>query len=468
MANIESFSVQSPYDRQMEELKRRQRMAELMQQEAMQPLESQVAPGGMVVPTSPVLGLAKLLQGYMSGKQLRDIEKQRGEAEQGARTEALDFLRSFSPERKTIGMGEAFGAGLPIPQISDKGQVSYQAPSVTAMPNARLVGSLDQPMQMQVGGPLGRRDQLARAEEGMFSSNPLVRALAQTKYEAASRPVNLMDYMDKPKLDTATPESVRAYTESIAQGAPDPSVLRYTTKPQPVSQATVMRNGRKVVIDANTGREIGQAPAEYHAPEKLEAIIGDDGKIIYVKASEAVGKTPYYPSSAEKPKSVPPSEIGKMEQNFVSIKKLDQTLDQLEKNPESIGLKFGASQKLNDRLDPKGIDLRAGIADIGSLVLHDRSGAAITASESPRLMPFIPTVTDTAEAAKKKLQRFKQEYMNVLNEQNLDYSPDYGWSRPSILDRYLKYTRGSRKTINGVTYENRGKGPNDWHKVEEQ
>ena len=266
MANITSFSVQSPYDQQMEELKRRQRMAELMQQEAMQPLESQVAPGGMVVPTSPVLGLAKLLQGYMSGKQLRDIEKQRGEAEQGARTEALDFLRSFSPERKTIGMGEAFGAGLPIPQISDKGQVSYQAPSVTAMPNARPVGSLDQPMQMQVGGPLGRRDQLARAEEGMFSSNPLVRALAQTKYEAASRPVNLMDYMDKPKLENATPESVRAYTESIAQGAPDPSVLRYTTKPQPVSQATVMRNGKKVVIDANTNREIGQAPAEEMTP----------------------------------------------------------------------------------------------------------------------------------------------------------------------------------------------------------
>ncbi len=93
MANITSFSVQSPYDQQMEELKRRQRMAELMQQEAMQPLESQVAPGGMVVPTSPVLGLAKLLQSYMSGKQLLDIEKQRGEAEQGARTEALDFLR---------------------------------------------------------------------------------------------------------------------------------------------------------------------------------------------------------------------------------------------------------------------------------------------------------------------------------------------------------------------------------------
>lgn len=236
MANITSFSVQSPYDQQMEELKRRQRMAELMQQEAMQPLESQVAPGGMVVPTSPVLGLAKLLQGYMSGKQLRDIEKQRGEAEQGARTEALDFLRSFSPERKTIGMGEAFGAGLPIPQISDKGQVSYQAPSVTAMPNARPVGSLDQPMQMQVGGPLGRRDQLARAEEGMFSSNPLVRALAQTKYEAASRPVNLMDYMDKPKLDTATPESVRAYTESIAQGAPDPSVLRFQKPEEPSSE----------------------------------------------------------------------------------------------------------------------------------------------------------------------------------------------------------------------------------------
>ena len=191
--NISAFRTQSPYEQQIEELKRRQQMAEMLQQQALQPLESQVAPGGMVVPTSPVLGLTKMLQAYMGGKQLVDISKQKSAAEKGARSEALDYLRSFNPEQKTIGMGEAAVSQLPMPQVGNNGQVSYQAPSVTAMPNARPVASLNQPMQMQVGGPLNRQDQMRRSEEGILSDNPLVRALAQTKYEAANKTVNPMD-----------------------------------------------------------------------------------------------------------------------------------------------------------------------------------------------------------------------------------------------------------------------------------
>jgi hypothetical protein len=258
--NTNMFKTQSPYEQQIEEMKRRQQMAEMLQQQALQPLESQVAPGGMVVPTSPVLGLTKMLQAYMGGKQLRDIEKQRGETEKGARSEALDYLRSFNPEQKTIGMGEAAVNQLPMPQVGNNGQVSYQAPSVTAMPNARPVASLDQPMQMQVGGPLNRQDQMRRSEEGIFSDNPLVRALAQTKYEAASKPINFMDYMDKPKIETATPESRKAYLASIQAGTPDASLLNFPTAPKSVNTTTVMQNGRPVVIDANTGRLIGEAP----------------------------------------------------------------------------------------------------------------------------------------------------------------------------------------------------------------
>lgn len=212
------FKTQSPYEQQIEELKRRQQMAEMLQQQALQPLESQVAPGGMVVPTSPVLGLTKMLQAYMGGKQLRDIEKQRGETEKGARSEALDYLRSFNPEQKTIGMGEAAVSQLPMPQVGNNGQVSYQAPSVTAMPNARPVASLDQPMQMQVGGPLNRQDQMRRAEEGILSDNPLVRALAQIKYEAANRTVNPMDYLNKFDPDKLTPESLQSLQADIAAG----------------------------------------------------------------------------------------------------------------------------------------------------------------------------------------------------------------------------------------------------------
>jgi hypothetical protein len=45
---------------------------------------------------------------------------------------------------------------------------------------------------------------------------------------------------------------------------------------------------------------------------------------------------------------------------------------------------------LVDLMDPEGVAVRSGVADIGSAVFHDRSGAAVTISESPRLRPFVP------------------------------------------------------------------------------
>ena len=72
MAN--EFVTLNPYDDQLEKLRQRQKMADLLQQQALQPLESQVAPGGYAVRTSPVLGLAKMLQAYMGGREQNKID----------------------------------------------------------------------------------------------------------------------------------------------------------------------------------------------------------------------------------------------------------------------------------------------------------------------------------------------------------------------------------------------------------
>jgi hypothetical protein len=65
---------------------------------------------------------------------------------------------------------------------------------------------------------------------------------------------------------------------------------------------------------------------------------------------------------------------------------------------------------------PEAIDARAAIANIGSLKLHDRSGAAVTVSEFPRLAPFIPKVTDSPVAANRKLENLKSEYQRMQAE----------------------------------------------------
>lgn len=211
MANITSFSVQSPYDQQMEELKRRQRMAELMQQEAMQPLESQVAPGGMVVPTSPVLGLAKLLQSYMSGKQLRDIEKQRGEAEQRAGTEAMDFLR-------TIRQGE---------------------PSK----DAALAASLSPTPTESIRVPLSPTERQTRIESAFLGGSPQMKLAAQLASMKPERTLQL-DKIDPAKF---TPESVAA-----AFKADDPSLL-VPVAPKPADEPSILQEYKYAVSQGFNG-----------------------------------------------------------------------------------------------------------------------------------------------------------------------------------------------------------------------
>ena len=64
---------------------------------------------------------------------------------------------------------------------------------------------------------------------------------------------------------------------------------------------------------------------------------------------------------------------------------------------------------LLNKADPKGANVRAFIADIGSQIVHDRSGAAVTIAEYPRLAPFIPKITDSREVIIQKLNKLQKE-----------------------------------------------------------
>ncbi len=91
-----------------------------------------------------------------------------------------------------------------------------------------------------------------------------------------------------------------------------------------------------------------------------------------------------------------------------------------------------------NKADPKGTSTRAAIADLGSMVIHDRSGAAVTASESPRLMPFIPTVYDDPKTAKTKIKRFIQEYNSIIEDQAQQYGTDAGYAESPLVKEYLQ------------------------------
>jgi len=76
----------------------------------------------------------------------------------------------------------------------------------------------------------------------------------------------------------------------------------------------------------------------------------------------------------------------------------------IEARKESVGLKFQLTPDwMAQRLDPNGVQQRAMLANIGSQFIHDRSGAAVTISEMPRLKPFIASAGDEPGAIGNKL-----------------------------------------------------------------
>lgn len=103
--------------------------------------------------------------------------------------------------------------------------------------------------------------------------------------------------------------------------------------------------------------------------------------------------------------------------NKTNLSVIDDAIAQIQARPESVGLARGAGKlpfmggvadMINQRVDPEGVSARASLANIGSLIIHDRSGAAVSLHEFPRLAPFIPDQSDTPEVALIKLGKLRE------------------------------------------------------------
>ena len=136
----------SPYTAESEAIARRMKMAELLQQQAMQPLEAPGMAGGYQLAVSPYAGLAKILQGYTSMQAGRGAEKERTALGERYKSESTDTLR------------RAFEAGSGMPEraaIQDPQEMEQMADQGTqAQPNIPAVAPNQQRMaQILMGSP---------------------------------------------------------------------------------------------------------------------------------------------------------------------------------------------------------------------------------------------------------------------------------------------------------------------------
>jgi hypothetical protein len=193
MANINYI----PYAQQQAEIDRQRKYAQLLQQQASEPLESQQV-SGIVVPTSPWLGLTKALQmglgGYMEGK----AAKREAELKKSGQEEAQKYfgnLADYAQGKEVSGQApvtkeiSGYGATGPLPVLNVKD------------------GQFSQAMQDTYETPT-KAGMLARMMQGITSENPDIAKYAGTVGTALMpTETKATDLFNKLDLDKLTPES---------------------------------------------------------------------------------------------------------------------------------------------------------------------------------------------------------------------------------------------------------------------
>jgi len=176
MADV-NFNLANPYQTQLDELARRQKMAEIMQQQSFQPTE-RFSYQGIEAPISPLAGLTKALQGYMGGKAQRDIaeeSKKVGEKSQSdlmaTMTRANELAMgkpavpegSFKPEtadfqdNPNLALKDGMGVIPAIPAVAPNPQAAaleyFKHPATQAMGMAEMQKSAQLQRLLRAGQP---------------------------------------------------------------------------------------------------------------------------------------------------------------------------------------------------------------------------------------------------------------------------------------------------------------------------
>lgn len=140
---IQNVSMFSPYQADQAKIDRQRMMAEMLQQQSMQPIEG-ASSGGIQAPISPFQGLAKMLQAYAANKGLEQADARQTELGQQYQQKLAEGLKQFGSTMQgqpEIPMPPAeLGGGPARPAVPGDRQAAY----------AQLLSS-DHPMLQQLG-----------------------------------------------------------------------------------------------------------------------------------------------------------------------------------------------------------------------------------------------------------------------------------------------------------------------------
>lgn len=138
--------------------------------------------------------------------------------------------------------------------------------------------------------------------------------------------------------------------------------------------------------------------------------------------------------------------------NNAAINQVDRAVEALRSSETATGFTKGVLASLgrvgnwamNNWIDPDGTVTRAMVTDLGSLRLHDRSGATVTGPEWERLRSYIPEVGDSLKTAIDKLSVFRAGYV-AMQKELLGYAENESYRLPGQIPTEPKGRTASGK-----------------------
>jgi hypothetical protein len=277
MANqYEQFSVANPYQLQQQELDRRQKMAEILQQQSFEPVQAG-SYQGIQAPISPVQGLAKVLQMYLSNKNQEGLKsEQKALGEQYRADTSSDIQRliqglqgqAATPEIRQEPTARDFEDNPNLASTFAQMMPDQQkAMTMPAMP-ARAAGTIDPSMIGEFKTPGMQQQALNMYMNQLAPKTPLILKEGEIAYNPTTYAKMFEGGSKSPfgNVNPAsfTPASLKAFQDN---GGKDMSLL--------LPAVSADTQAKLTTVDANTAAKMAQDASQAQAKLTQDREISD-------------------------------------------------------------------------------------------------------------------------------------------------------------------------------------------------
>jgi hypothetical protein len=459
MALNQNVSLTS-YDAQVADAQRRQKMAEMLQEQANAPFDIQ-SYKGVQAPIPWTAVLAKALQGGLAGYQGKKAQETLTGAQNQVRSTAMTEL--MKPE--TVASGGYNMADKAAPPVTTQNLVNALN---QRGPNPSLVPGGDVPRTER---PMTGNEKLNRGYGYGISGNPILEAAApayikkaqegvgvekfiaglgpvhesvtaqlapfvangdltgvQKAYTEITKPLNVGGTVQKLDLVSGKYEPLLDLREKWKQVDPSTQTEAERKAVPPGQIMLISSNGNIKVLktsDASSALKLQQDLEQnnaFKAPERAvaQAQLKVSQAGLGIQQAGLSLRQQEFEFNKSKGK-VPPKVLDGYNSNKTAIDEITNAITAIENNKGHLGLQNASGDVVMQRLDPKGVDVRAKVANITAVKRHDLSGASVTYKETPYLAPFLPNLTDKDEVAIKKLEQLREQFENSNSQIEVSY-----------------------------------------------